>query len=83
MYMTRQQLINNHTILTHNGGSCLDWIITDCPYISRRGILDELLSDHFSILVVRKKEREKVCKEWKTIRVQKIFDKNVSFVTYC
>ena len=56
-----KQLINNHTRLTHNGGICLDWIITDCPYISQSGILDELLSDHFSIYVVRKKEREKVC----------------------
>ena len=72
-----KQLINVHTRLTHNGGSCLDWIITDCPYTSQSGILEELLSDHFSIYVIRKKEREKVCKVWKTIRIQKNFDKQV------
>ena len=72
-----KQLINTHTRLTNAGGSCLDWIITDCPYISHSGILEELLSDHFSIFVIRKKERERVCKVWKTIRIQKNFDKEV------
>ena len=72
-----KQLINVHTRLTPRGGSCLDWIITDCPYVSHSGILDELLSDHFSIFAIRKKEREKVCKKWKIIRAQKNFDTNI------
>ena len=72
-----KQLINTNTRLSNKGGSCIDWIITDCPYISESGILDELLSDHFSIFVLRKKEREKTNKKWKTIRMMKNFDRNV------
>ena len=72
-----KQLINVSTRISGRGGSCVDWIITDCPYISDSGILDELLSDHFSIFVVRKKRLEHVDKKWKTIRIMKNFDKEV------
>ena len=72
-----KQLINTHTRLTNKGGSCLDWILTDCPYVNQCGTLDELLSDHFSIFAVRKKDREKIHKKWKTIRIQKNFDRDV------
>ena len=60
-----KQLINSHTRLSNKGGSCLDWIITDCPYISEYGILDELLSDHFSTYVVRKKSVRRYVKNGK------------------
>ena len=72
-----KQLIHEHTRLSNRGGSCIDWIITDCSYVKASGLLDELLSDHFSIYVVRKKEREHVCKKWKKIRVTKNYDKDV------
>ena len=40
-------------------------------------MLDKLLSDHFSIFAVRKKEKEKVCKKWKNIRINKNFDRDI------
>ena len=51
--------------------------ITDCPYVKSSGILEELVSDHFSIFVIRKKEREKVVKKWKNIRIYKNYDRDV------
>ena len=68
------QLIKSHTRLNRNGGSCLDWIITDSVYVSDSGILHDLLSDHFPIFCVRKKRRERVIKEWKTIRIFKHYN---------
>ena len=43
------------------------------------GVLNDLLSDHSPIFVNRKKKREKIQREWKTIRQYKNFDKN----TFC
>ena len=72
-----KQLITSHTRLTNKGGSCIDWIVTDSSYIYQSGILDELLSDHNSIFVVRKKGREVVCRKRKKIRTYKNFDSDV------
>ena len=74
---TLKQLITAHTRLTNRGGSCIDWVITDCPYVSHSGVLDELLSDHFSIFAIRKKHRETITKKWKRIRIYKNFDREV------
>ena len=54
-----KQLINGHTRLTNKGGSCKDWIITDSPYISQSGILDELLSYHYVQYICCSKEGER------------------------
>ena len=70
-----KQLITTHTRLTNRGGTCIDWIITDCPYVKSSGILDKLLSDHFSIFAVRKKNCEQVIKEKKNIRLYKNYDR--------
>ena len=72
-----KQLVTEHTRLTSRGGSCIDWIITDCPYIKESGILEELLSDHFSIFAIRKKKRERVIKKWKSTRMYKNYDKDI------
>ena len=70
-----KQLITTHTRLTNRGGSCIDWILTDCPYVSHSGTLDDLVSDHFTIFSIRKKAREIITKKWKSIRIYKNFDK--------
>ena len=72
-----KQLITVHSRLTKRGGSCIDWIITDCPYVKESGILEEVLSDHFSIFAVQKKNREKIIRKWKSIRIYKNYDKDV------
>ena len=72
-----RQIISVHTRLTNRGGSCIDWIITNCQYIEGSGILNDLLSDHFPIYVVRKKSREKINKVWKPVRNFTNYDKDV------
>ena len=72
-----KQLITSHTHLTHRGGSCIDWIITDCMYVKESGVLDELVSDHFSVFAIRKKNREVITKKWITFRTYKNFNKDV------
>ena len=62
------QLISLPTRLTTPGGSCIDWIITNSQFIDKEGILNDLLSDHFPVYVVRKKPREKINKVRKSVR---------------
>ena len=60
------QLIQEPTRLTNRGGTCIDWVITISQFVSIHGILNDLLSDHFPVFVVRKKGREMVKKVKKT-----------------
>ena len=53
------QVIDGITRPNTKGGSRLDLIITDCKYISDSGILNDLIADHYSILSVCKKKRER------------------------
>ena len=62
------QIITSPTRLTNRGGSCIDWIITNCQYVDNVGVLNDLLSDHFPIYVIRKKARDKIKKVMKSIR---------------
>ena len=62
-----KQLITELTRLMSRGGSCIDWIITNSSIVKHSGVLDELLSDHFPIFVVRKKNREAVVEVWKNV----------------
>ena len=77
------QLIKTPTRLNRNGGSCLDWIITDSAYVKDYGVLGDLLSDHFQIFCVRKKKREHMTREWKTIRMYKNYDKEAFVNLLC
>ena len=52
-------------------------MITDCEYVDTCGILNDLLSDHFPVFINRKKKREKISREWKTIRQYKKFDRDI------
>ena len=72
-----RQLIISCTRLTQFGGSCIDWIITDCNFVSKSSILNDLISDHYPIYCICKKVCEKVVREWKNIRLYKRFDQNV------
>ena len=71
------QLITLPTRLTNRGGSCIDWIITNSQYVDKGGVLNDLLSDHYPIYVVRKKPREKVIKVWKNVRNFNGYDKDM------
>ena len=49
------QLINGITRPNVKSGSCIDLILTDCKFINENGILNDLISDHYSIYCIRKK----------------------------
>ena len=51
------QLITKGTRLTPRAATCIDWIITDSDFID---VLRDLLSDHFPVFCVRKKQREQL-----------------------
>ena len=72
-----RQLISDSTRLTNRGGSCIDWIITSSSFLSKSGVLNDLLSDHFPVYAVRKKGRECVKKVRRKVRIYKHFDADV------
>ena len=70
------QYIQQSTRLTAKGGTCIDWVISDSLYISEYGVLNDLISDHYPVFVIRKKERERVIKVEKRVRLLKNYDDN-------
>ena len=74
-YLTH--LISSPIMLTNQGGSCIDWIITNCQFVDKGGILNDLLSEHFPIYVVRKKSREMVKKVRKSVQNFSRYDQDV------
>ena len=68
------QLMCEYTRISNNGRLCVDWIIIDCVFVEKCGILYDLLSDHYPVFCIRKKKRESLVKEWKYIRQNQIFD---------
>ena len=53
------QLIDSITRPNQRGGTAIDLIMTNSQYVFEKGIINDMISDHFTIYVVRKKEREK------------------------
>ena len=84
------QLINDVTRPNQRGGSCIDLIFTDCSYVIDKGILNDMIADHFSVFAVRKKSREKKDSIVKTVRDYTNFDeinferllKNINWDTF-
>ena len=68
------QIITSLTRLSNRGGSCIYWIITNCQYVATGGILNDLLSDHFPVYVVKKKTRDRANKVWKAVRNFRMYD---------
>ena len=77
-----RQLILEPTRLTNRGGSCIDWIIINSEYVNNSGVMDELLSDHFPVFVVRKKSREIVKKIKKQVIIFKNFNEDIFKALY-
>ena len=57
-------------------GTYIDWVISNSMYIREYGVLNDLISDHFPVFVIRKKDRERVSKVEKKVRVLKNYDDN-------
>ena len=71
------QYMNQITRPNKKGGSCIDLIMTDCTYIKDFGILDDFVSDHFTVYIVRKKEKEHKEIVSRTVRDYRNFDENI------
>ena len=52
------QLISKVTRPNKYKGSCIDWIVTNSPFMIYCGATNVLISDHLTIFCVRKKKRE-------------------------
>ena len=62
------QYIDSITRPNKKGGSCIDLIITNCKFVEQSGVLDDIISDHYTVFSTRKKVREfkEMC--WRTVR---------------
>ena len=52
------RLITGITRPHNSSGTCIDWIITNSPFILKSGVCDHLISDHLPVFCTRKKKRE-------------------------
>ena len=51
-------LIKTVTRPSGNKGTCIDWILTNSEYVSMSYVSNNLISDHYPVICVRKKSRE-------------------------
>ena len=72
-----KQIIHNVTRPTNKSGSCIDWIVTNSPFIEQCGVSDDFISDHFTIYCIRKKNREKHSYVYREVRDLSNFDSEV------
>ena len=71
-----KQHINQITRPKEKEGSCIDLIMTDCIYINTCGILDDFVSDHFTVYIIRKRQKEPREFVGRTVRDYSRFDNN-------
>ena len=70
------QLINNITRPGKYRGTCIDWIITNCPFVLFSGVSNVLISDHLAIYCIRKKNRENTRCVYRTVRDVRNYNNN-------
>ena len=73
------QLINGVTRPLTTGGTCIDWLITNCDNVAFSGVAADMISDHLRVFAVKKKCRNRHLKKRLLTRSYKKFDKD-SFV---
>ena len=71
------QLISKITRPSTSGGSCLDWIVTNCRFIMESYVSTIYISDHYPVECIRKKAREKNTTVLRNVRDYRNNDKNV------
>ena len=74
-----KQCIQDITRPNNRGGTCIDLVMTDCPFTDKCGVSDDMISDHFSIYVIRKKNREKKIIKTEIVRDMKNYSETVLF----
>ena len=63
-----EQLIKSITRPNKSKGSLIDLMITNSNFVSKAGVLDDMIADHYTIYCVRKKMREKKEMIYKIVR---------------
>ena len=53
-----KQVIDQVTRPNRKGGSCIDWRVTDSAFVRESGVLDDFVSDHYTVYCIRKKFKE-------------------------
>ena len=69
-----KQLIEDITRPNKKGGSTINLILTNSYYIKDSGVLDDMISDHYTIFSIRKKKRESKIMKWIYVRDYKNFN---------
>ena len=72
-----KQLINKRTRPNRRGGTCLDWISTNCDFVNVAGVIDILISDHLPVYCIGKKDREKHGSVYRNARDYSNYDADV------
>ena len=72
-----RNLINTITRPNIRGGTCIDLIMTDSIYVLDAGVLNDFISDHYSIFSIRKKKRESHITVKRKVRDYRVFNENV------
>ena len=72
-----RQYIDSITRPNTRGGTCLDWIISNSDFVKIAGVTNDLISDHLTIYIIKKKEREQHKTVYRTLRDLSNFDSNI------
>ena len=71
------QIIDAITRPNRRGGSCIDLIMTDSLYNQQCGVLNDFVSDHYTIYCLRKKRKEHHEHTKRIVRDYSAFDKQI------
>ena len=69
-----KQLISGKTRLNYRGGTCIDLMYTDSPFVKSAGVMSDLISDHLPIYACRKQDRNNIKFETVTGRTYKRYN---------
>ena len=63
-----RQYIETVTRPNKRGGSCIDLIMSNSDFVCNYGIMNDIISDHYTVFCTRKKAREKKEMIWENVR---------------
>ena len=71
------QYMDRITRPNKKGGSCIDLVMTNSNFVKEYGILDDVISDHYTVFCIRKKAREMKEMVSRVVRNYKNYNENV------
>ena len=52
-----KHLVNQTTRPNNSGGTCIDLIMSNSPFISNHGVCNDMIAEHFTVFAIRKKTK--------------------------